>query len=567
MNRNPTFWDVLLLSSFVILITFQPFFLHHEIIMMETGIHLPALNALFHGQIPYKDFYFLRGPLELYVPAGMMLVAGKNAALLPLFYYGGTVLTFLFCVLVGKHLFRTRWILYIMIPVLIARTFPRVSYYYWGGMRYAIGFLALWLGILFFKSQKRRWIYLAGLVSCLAFLTTVEAGVSVIFAFVAALGFAYLFQVQPRNFVLKSAGFYVLGFLSVLMPYLIYIAATNSLMPFLESMYAVVRFNHVAYPGEPGVRPETFLDFLGAFYPGSRYFKYMTPAFCYLFFAVYLVQKIRRKELSPTDAFLVGVAGYGLVLYAAAFRKIEGHHFEMALQPEKFLLFFMFEEVWLYFKTFSKSRLKSLAVQLAVCFFIAGSIGYAIQRYDHRFAMFKWIKKEILHQAGVKGLSLLENMESETLHLKRVDGITVPKWQAEEIRGVVEFLEKNTSPDEKVFTYPELGNFNFYADRPFVGRFPIVTFTWMYQPWHEELFAELKKSKPQYVIMTNLGHRTFPHVWYFRNPKNKERFEQFTRFILDHYEVVKVFESVSIYRLKPQTFGAYARTKGYKIRR
>jgi len=51
--------------------------------------------------------------------------------------------------------------------------------------------------------------------------------------------------------------------------------------------------------------------------------------------------------------------------------------------------------------------------------------------------------------------------------------------------------------------------------------------------------------------MTNLGHRTFPDAWYFRNPNNRQRFEQFTDLILKNYEPVKTFESVSIYRLKP----------------
>jgi len=570
MNKKPDRFDIFLLSAFVILITFQPFFLHHEIIMMETGIHLPAINALFHGQIPYRDFYFLRGPLELYISALMMVCGGKNAVWLPLFYYGGTVLTLLFCVLIARHLFRTRAFLYLMIPVLVARTFPRISYYYWGGMRYAIGFLAFWLGIMFFKTQRKRWIFLAGFVSCFAFLTTVEAGVSVTFAFAAALGSSYIFQAQPRNFVLKSAGMYALGFLIILIPYLIYIAATSALMPFLEAQYVVLTKMTQTFVDAKGNHPEGFIDFLFALFPNSPYFKIMTPLYTYIFCTGYIVFRIKKNKCSWEIPVLICLAIYGIILYVGAFRKIEGHHFEMALQPEKFLLFFMFEEVWLYLKkikpaatfsqfaasiktkTFSNLKLKALAIQLIAFFFIVGSIGYAIQRYDHRFAMFKWIKKEVFHQK-VKGLSLLENMESETLHLKRVDGITVPKWQAEEIKGVVEFLEKNTTPDETVFTYPELGNFNFYADRPFVGRFPIATFTWMYEPWHQELLADFKNSKPKYVVMTNLGHRTFPHVWYFRNPRNKERFDTFTKLILDNYEAVETFASVTIYRLKPQS--------------
>src|SRR3989338_36616 len=174
--KEPRWPDAFLLSLFVVLVTFQPFYIHHEIIMMETGIHLPALNALFHGAVPYRDFFVFRGPLELYVPAVVMLVLGKNSAVLPLFYYAGTVATLLVLAGIGKQLYRTRFIFYLMAVVLTARTFPRVSYYYWGGMRYALGALSVYFVILFLKNKKSHWIFLAGITSAFSLLTTIEAG-------------------------------------------------------------------------------------------------------------------------------------------------------------------------------------------------------------------------------------------------------------------------------------------------------------------------------------------------------------------------------------------------------
>ena len=128
--------------------------------------------------------------------------------------------------------------------------------------------------------------------------------------------------------------------------------------------------------------------------------------------------------------------------------------------------------------------------------------------------------------------------------------MVVPAWQAEEIEGVTKFLQENTAPDEPVFTFPELGNFNFWADRPFVGRFPIATFSWYQDRWHRELVADFKKTQPRFVVMTNLGHRTFPAALYFKYEKNVRKFNEVTQLILDHYTVVKSFESVSIYKRK-----------------
>jgi hypothetical protein len=164
--------------------------------------------------------------------------------------------------------------------------------------------------------------------------------------------------------------------------------------------------------------------------------------------------------------------------------------------------------------------------------------------------MIKWIEKEVFHKKKVKGISLLENQDIATLRMERANGHVVPQWQKEEIQGVVEFLKANTISDEKVFCYPEVGNFNFWANRPFVGKFPIHTFTWMYEPWYQETLRDFKEAKPKYVVMTHLGHRTFPEVWYFRNPRNKEHFEEMTQLILTNYRMIRSFESVGIYERK-----------------
>jgi len=529
--------------------------------MMETGIHLPALNALFHGAIPYRDFFFLRGPSELYVPAAMMLILGKNSAVLPVFYYLGTILTFIFCVFIGRYLFRSRLVYYLMILVLVARTFPRISFYYWGGLRYAIGFGALWLFFLFLQKKDTRYAWGAGVVSCLAFLTTIETGLCVTMAAMGTFIFLYLFRLTPKLVIEKGVLYYLLSFFIVLIPYMLYLNLTGAFYPWIESTWNVVRYNHVAYPPEYGVRPENFIDFIAAFNPASRYFKFMTPIFCYLIFAIFMVHKIRTKSLEAKDAFLVGLAIYSLLLYVASFRKIEGHHFEMALQPEKFLLFFMLEEALFFLKSiksrvFSENpflgalgRTRIIFINILLIGFVLSSGIYALGRLQHRFPMFLLIKKDLFHEK-VQGLSLLENEEARPLQLERAHGMVVPSWQAGEIEDVVNFLKTHTGPQEAVFTYPELGNFNFWADRPFVGRFPIATFTWMYEPWHEELVNDFVNARPKYVIMTKLGHRTFPEEWYFRNKDNVTRFHLVTELILKNYECIRELASVSIYQLK-----------------
>ena len=188
------------------------------------------------------------------------------------------------------------------------------------------------------------------------------------------------------------------------------------------------------------------------------------------------------------------------------------------------------------------------AVGIFLFILIGSSLGYAVARYNHRFPAFKMMRNFLIGKH--EDLSLLSEEETRPLQIERGKGMVVPSWQAQEIEGVVKFLQAHTTPGEAIFSFPEVGNFSFWADRPFVGRFPIATFSWMNERWYNELLSDFKNTKPKYVIMTHVGHRTFPEVWYFRNPKNKKYFEEFTNLILANYNLKESFSSVGIYQLK-----------------
>jgi len=551
MLQTPTLKDALLLCVFAIVITLQPFFLHREILMMETGIHLPVINAVLNGEVLYRDVFFLRGPLELYIPTLMMNWLGANMAALPLFYYIGTVLALFACIFIGKNLYTSRLTLYLMVPVFIGRTFPRVSYNYWGGMRYALGLAALLCLIIFLKNQRKRWIIATGIISALALLTTVESGLCAIIAVVCALVLSLFIQKQKFKHVLKTAGDYFIGMAIIIVPYFLYLLSTGSLLAFIDTHYTVATNMLGTFIAPPGNAPETITQFLGGLWPSSRYFKFMTPVFCYLFLLGYLIYQWKNKTWKWETTAISTIAVYGIILYIGSFRLIEGHHFEMALQPEKILLFFLLER-FVFFMRGKAGHGKKKAIKglyyFVIFAFIGSSIGYAIQRYNHRFVAFKIVRNKVFNRQ--EDLRPLKGREVQTLNFTRAYGLTVPSWQADELEAVTRFLIDHTRAGEVVFTYPELGNFNFLADRPFVGRFPIATAAWFKEDWVKEYTQELKSLRPKYVVMTKLGHPTFPADWYFRNPKNEQYFNEMTGYILKNYSRIKSYQTVEIYKLK-----------------
>jgi len=486
----------------------------------------------------------------MYVPAIMMLFFGKNSMLLPTFFYIGTVLALLMGVLLVYQLYRTRFMFYVMVPVFIARTFPRVSYYYWGGLRYFIGLASLFLAIQGYKKKRLSYLFSAGVCSGLSFLTTLEAGVSAIVAILAGTTAAYCLKIFDKNFIGRSVKFYVGGLLLILIPYFFYLWVNGAFWAYWDFSIFIPLNMNTTLSDPRGTVPANAGEFLLALLPGSPFFKFMTPVYFYVVLFGYLVYRIKKYKLNWEIYPLVTIAVYGLILYAAAFRKIEGHHFEMALQPEKILFFFILEEIYLFLVNVRTkvSRKLVYGMSFLILIFAVFSITYSFSRYNKRFSAIQWVVNKITGKE--KDLSLLKDIPKRPLNIERGKGMVVPLWQADEIEGVTRFLKENTAPDEAVFTFPELGNFNFWADRPFVGRFPIATFSWYQDRWHEELVADFKKAQPRFVVMTNLGHRTFPAALYFRYEKNVRKFNEFTHLILDHYTIVKSFESVSIYKRK-----------------
>lgn len=543
MFQRPTRLDVLIASAFVVLITLQPYFLHGKVNLFELGIYLPNIHALLNGQVPYRDFFHLRGPFELYIPAWLMTVFGQELSVLMAYFYVGTVLTLILFVVLGRKICSTRLVFYLMVPVLVARTFPRVVFTYWGGWRFGVGALAVLLAVMYFQRRNKGWLLASGVATAWAVLTSIEIGVCALTGIaVALLAFAaYHGREDRRNFLLDFAC-YGAGWLLVALPYGMYLAAHQAWGPYGDAVWSVVtNMQNVFYTSQPSQAPQNIGEaFVAMVNPAHGNFKHMTPAYSYIFAGGYLITQLRRRQMNPAKFAALALAGYGLVLYSSAFRNIEASQFEMALQPEKILLFFLLEEAYVWLKPDKARYAKALIILVAL-----SSIGYAVQRYNHRFFAFQYLRSKL---TGRPTLSLrpLANEERVVLQLKGAQGLVVPREQAADFVQVTRFLGEKTSVREPVLMFPELGAYSFIIDRPFVGRFAIVTFSWVNDRWHREFMAELRRLPPRFAVVQREPSRWFEET-YFKVPANKEKYDEAAQFIRDHYAIVASTPSLDIY--------------------
>ncbi|HQP10558.1 MAG TPA: hypothetical protein PKV41_04170 [Candidatus Omnitrophota bacterium] len=562
---RPTRYDFIALAFFAVLITLHPYYLREEINLFELGIYLPGIDAVLQGQVPYRDFFHLRGSMELYLPAFLMQMFGKNIATLSTYFYVGTALTLVIAVGLAKEIYRTRFVLYLAIPVLIARTFPRVAFTFWGGIRYGFGLLGILLAVFALKQKRPAWFVLSGIAAVLALLTSVEVGACSIASIFMGFIFAWYFSIYTKKETLKFFLSYLQGLAIVLFPYGLYLLITRSLGPYFDSVYSVINIMTNVFPDASfSDHPNGILQGLLAMNPCSPHFKHLTPVYCYLFFLVYLILRIRKRKVDQIDLSAVLIAVYGFMMYVLAFRKLGAMQFEMALQPEKLLLFFLLEKVFVYLMDV-RERIRQVrplqlrgdkywphwmrmgGIYFLVFSFFMSSVGYSLARYNHRFFSLKYVRY-LLTGKDVRELIPLSGEKTERLAMDRVKGMTVPAWQAEDIRGVTEYVHRHTELDEPVFMFPELGAYSFIVDRPFVGRFPMVTFSW-FGGWHEELWDSLRESGPRVAVIAKDPGPFFEKV-YFQVPKNEEYYRLVTDYISQNYDLVETTHSLNIYQRK-----------------
>lgn len=544
MFKRPTPLDWLIAAVFVTAITFQPYFLHGKINIFELGIYLPNIDAILNGKVPYRDFFYLRGPFELYMPAALMAVFGKNVAVLSTYFYAGTVITLVVCALIAKELYRSRLFFYLLIPVLVARTFPRVVFTYWGGMRFALGLMAVYGLIRYIKSGKAGWMFMAGLLTALSFFTSMEVGVCALAGAAATLLGWGVVDPQTKKTFPRAVGSYVLGLALICIPYALYLIQQHAVGAYLEVTRTVLR-NMTAVFIQTEPVPNSMGDVVFAMLnPLSKNFRHVTPLYAYILFVAYFILQIKNAKLSKEDRGILVLVTYGFIMYCAAFRNLWANAFEMALQPEKIVLLWLLEGlcVWGLFSQPRKISRKIFVALLVVV--IMSSVFYCNARFHKRFFVFQLVTGK-----KIAGIKPFKDGEGRELRLKRVEHMTVPVDQARDFEELDDFFRKNVDAREPVLMFPEMAFYYFLLDRPYIGRFPMVSFTWLNDRWHEEFMSDLRATSPRWAVVP----KTFPDWYYsqyFKVAGNKAKFDDVMVYINDHYKITAATSSFDVFKLQ-----------------
>lgn len=537
--------DFTILTLVISMVTLQPYFMHGAVNFYETGQYLPQINELFHGSIPYKDMFIMRGPLEIFMPALLMKLFGRHIGILNAYFYFGTVLTLIIYTIFALRVFSTRGFSYLFTLVLIARTFHKVTFAIWGGIRFGFGILALLFAVNFLKGKKLKWLFLAGVFSGIAFLTSFEIGAFSFISIFSLLCFLWYLERSIKDLITRIF-VYILGNLAVVLPFITYLFFHNAFIYYVNSL-KVVLFNmtKIFDPSLCFDTPVNFQEFLLALSPLNHNFKYTLPFFFYVLIGIYLFRGVIKNKLSLSEVSMVPVFIYGIFLYKGVFRDVEGPQYRMMLQPLLLIMFFYLEHMNTRFRLIKPAR--ALLKKIFIGFFILTvplySIGFSLYKYNKKFFIFNEIKSVLLHKSHMD--IPYSGPEPTKVKSSRAKGIIVPRLQVEEIDDVVSYLDSHAERREVVFTFPDLGTYNFLTDRPPLGRFHTAEFAFMSPEWHEELMQGLRSEKPRYVICA----KDFSRLEQFR-PTLGKYLDEIRKYLGRNYDVVRSYSSVDILKIK-----------------
>jgi hypothetical protein len=152
-------------------------------------------------------------------------------------------------------------------------------------------------------------------------------------------------------------------------------------------------------------------------------------------------------------------------------------------------------------------------------------------------------------QAGKDGgkEALINGSPVTAVDFPRVKHMTIPVWQAKDLEQLKTFIDEHVPAHEVVWMYPELASLYFILDRPWVGRFPMASLSWMDEGWFADYEKTLENHPPRYAILSKMKQFYF-NTAYFLVPANRMKHERMMQFLYNHYVMEGQTPSYLIYR-------------------
>ncbi len=550
--------DYVIAPLCILLILFDPNFVHGLIDFLESGQYLSWANGILHGKTPYKDFFILFGPFQIYIISFVLLLFGKTLAVLRTYFYINYLLSFLTVYFLARTVCKKRLFVYAAVVACLVEVSQPFWAARWDFGRMGLGMAILLLLAIFIKRKDMKLLFACGILSCISVFYTLDIGVIGIFTTVVSLGAYSCISSDPAlrkiGAFLRYLAWYASGALLVAIPFFLFLLSQGALLVYLKTVLYIIPKYHMAVWGQHA--PSFGEAFRGvsslSTLIGNPLVKIYIPLFIYPAVFFYLIFVGLKKKWDEETVVVFAIFVYGAFAYRTSFRAIMGPQFQVALPPLIILISFFLAKGWnLIASTYGNLRkntassagiIKALcAVMLFVCvttYFVASP-----KRY---YGTFKgWTRYQEVKQFLIGTYSMPIAMGKAGLvrsQIPRVGDILIPEWEERVAGDVVKYIESNAATGDEVFCFPEHGLYNFLADRPAPGRFYIPGFAWTTKEWQEELLGSLIAKPPKIVVYSTSLSNMARSIG-----RNEELLPEVSRFIREKYREAARYGDVIIY--------------------
>jgi len=524
----------------------------HMVGYADSMEYVRPLDDVLHGNVPYRDFYWMYGPLFLYIQLPVYFLLGQNHS--ALFAIWCSYLPFLS--IVASYLWAVVFFpttFYRLIFVLLC-LLQNVNLDY-SSLRHLMAELGIAIFVLALRApEKKKLFFLSGLMSAAALLTSQEYGIASVLAVTVTwfLLYASRFRLSFKHSLLP----YFAGVAVLLLSYYSYLGLNGALKNYLFYIYGLTKgFSNPArsemFPVFPYISVHGGIEFLRSAYSFlvSKNFRFYLPLAIYAFsFFYFCVKFYKGKEKNGLETFLL--LFYGLLIFVRTLSGPGYGYFTYGLVPPITL--------GLLGVRFLGRSARSL--------FLNGDKRKAVALWIFLGSIYGWV---FLTAENTSILNIFANLnlkkrvseyQKGKVFNKKVGYFLSPKANSE-LKNITEYIETHTGPKEYVYVYP-WGPYNHLAKRPspLTARDPFDLNAGPY--FMNEALRQMEMRKPGYVILNispnNLG---VVHMGGKRgdtgdsatwgtldSPSFLGKGDKLQVYILENYELEKAFDYAAIFK-------------------
>lgn len=480
---------------------------------IDEGYFLSLIYRTSLGEMPFKDFNWIYGPLMLYYYAALYKLFSISLITARIGYIALYALVVIMTYFLAKR-FMPRFYALLCSVMLVG------ILKLYNAMYTHIGCTLAGLGILFMvsnylKTREKKYLLFAGLLCGFSLTVKMNVGIAMFAAVIVFLILNYILEnyVNGKKLELFNKNLfteifiYIGASLVVVIPVYFYFYQPLTLYQFKKTIpwYSIYHYYRVGWNPWP---VEFSLRGLKLWFLDEPFIPLMVRVLPLLFAGV-IIYKIRSKQFAIFESSLL------LLIIFKLFISVENFVYVGKIQYAQpaIIICFMYI-VYLIGKTLkNKTAIYTLRAVFAIFLFL----------YIYTYAVIPVIKKD--------------EMFGKYIPLKRAHMYAENNKGTDNFLKIIDFIQKNTAPKEKIFVLPFESYLYFYSERDNTTRADSMEYGIIYTKEDEEdVINSLKKNKPRFIFISNrimMDEKSLGVIW------GKSYQQDVKKYIFDNYHFIK----------------------------